>query len=337
MRILFISTFSCLESFANKGDTHALDLWNYLVDKNESMKITCEEGFNVSEIEKFKPEIIWCYHINQVHPVFYNILSYCKTLKVPVAILIDDFFHVNFFKNSHHNLVDAVVFKVKHDNYKLEYKKEFPDKFVGSIDVHYINFEKFHNWDIEKQYDIFIYGSRSCMLNKDTHSAVYNKYKNKDVYEFNFYEFRERIIKLLETTNYKLNIVPYAPANDCPVRGEYLSREISKAYIGLATKCVVDKCMMKYIEISASDTVVLGDVPTDYRDLFNGNIIEIREDMSDSEIIEVIDKELSDKKCLEKRSKEFGKKLRDMYTNDNYAKYFNGISREIIDYCSNHS
>jgi peptidoglycan hydrolase CwlO-like protein len=51
----------------------------------------------------------------------------------------------------------------------------------------------------------------------------------------------------------------------------------------------------------------------------------------------VIDKELSDKKCLEKRAKEFGKRLRDMYSNDNFSKYFDLISREIIDYCSNHS
>ena len=343
MRILFISSFNCLQCFADKGDTHYLDLWNYLIDNNDSMSIICENEFSTEEIERFNPEMIWCYHINQVHSVFYNILSYCKKLNVPICMLIDDFFHINFFESSHHDLVDAIVLKVKQDSYKQEYKNKFPHKIIKSIDNHYVNINKFHSWNSEKEYDIFIYGSRRCMLNRDNHSSVYNRYiqSKKCGFEFNFYEFRERLIRLLDCGRYKLNILPYAAANDCPIRGEELSRQINKAYIAVSTRCVVDKCMMKYIEISSSDTVVLGDIPTDYKELFRGNMIEIREDMTDCEILEVVDSALEDRKGLENRGKVFGKRIREMYGSDtlNYLNNFLEICKEIKDeyYSSNHS
>ena len=194
MRILFVSTVNYNLNFAKKGDTHYMDIWNYFIDKNESMSVISEYGFDDKKIIEFNPDIVICFDINQVSRTFECLLDFCKMfLKVPIAIMIDDFFHINFFESSRHDLVDAIVLKVKNDNTKLEYKEKFPNKIIKSLDTHYINVRNFHSWEQDKEYDIFIYGSRNVVLNKDIHSSVYNKYKKlggKEEENFNFYEFR---------------------------------------------------------------------------------------------------------------------------------------------------
>jgi hypothetical protein len=315
-----------------------MDIWNYFIDKNESMSVISEYGFDDKKIIEFNPDIVICFDINQVSRTFECLLDFCKMfLKVPIAIMIDDFFHINFFESSRHDLVDAIVLKVKNDNTKLEYKEKFPNKIIKSLDTHYINVRNFHSWEQDKEYDIFIYGSRNVVLNKDIHSSVYNKYKKlggKEEENFNFYEFRKRVINLVcACGKYNMKVLKEEPQTNCRIRGEELSKEINKSYMSLATKCPADKCMMKYIEISASDSIILGDIPSDYKDLFEGNMVEIREDMSDEQILDIIDKALVDKKSLENRAREFGKKIREKYGSDrdNCANDFSIILKEIIE------
>ena len=44
--------------------------------------------------------------------------------------------------------------------------------------------------------------------------------------------------------------------------------------------------MHKYLEISASKSVILGNIPSDYEDIFRGNIVEVTEFMSDNDILD---------------------------------------------------
>ena len=65
----------------------------------------------------------------------------------------------------------------------------------------------------------------------------------------------------------------------------------------------------KYFEISASYSAILGNIPTDYEDLFKHNIVEVTEWMTDEEILNIIDKALEDKEKLWEMTKRLGDRV----------------------------
>jgi hypothetical protein len=202
----------------------------------------------------------------------------------------------------------------------------------------------FHSWNTEKKHDIMIYGSRSCIHSKslypysDTHKAYLELWKKRNNIdslpdEINFYEFRNRIEQLLiNSKKYNLDILTPHNGYKCDIRGEKLSKRISESYLCLATRTSVDKCMMKYIEIFSSDTIVLGDIPTDYKEIFGQDIVEINETMTDQQILDIIDNSLSDKKSLINKGKNIGNKIRELYGNhtSNPINNFQTILQKII-------
>ena len=54
----------------------------------------------------------------------------------------------------------------------------------------------------------------------------------------------------------------------------------------------------KYFETSMSKSVVCGNMPTDGKNIWNKDFIELNPKMSDDEILDTIDKALQDKKKL---------------------------------------
>jgi hypothetical protein len=240
---------------------------------------------------------------------------------------MDDFFYIKRVKRSRTDLIDAFILKVRQDKTAAQYRREFPDKIVKTFDQ-FIHTKNFHSWNIEKEYDIMLYGSRNVLQSREEfpHSDPHDDYLDSwkrlhntaDIPDnMDFYEFRTRVMDLIITNNkYKVNLVQPAGNWECLIRNEDLSREIGKSYLCLATRACIDKCMMKYLEIAASDTVILGDIPTDYRDLFKNNIIEITEAMTDQEILDTIDNALTDRKALVEMGHRFGKQIRTMYGSD---------------------
>jgi hypothetical protein len=63
------------------------------------------------------------------------------------------------------------------------------------------------------------------------------------------------------------------------------------------------------MEIPASNSVILGSYPSDYEDLFKGNIVEVNEFMDDETIVRIIDDALSDKRRLLDMSESLCKKI----------------------------
>jgi uncharacterized membrane-anchored protein len=88
--------------------------------------------------------------------------------------------------------------------------------------------------------------------------------------------------------------------------------------------------MHKYIEIAASKSVILGNIPSDYEDLLKGNIVEINENMSEEEIITIIDNALSDKDKLNEMSNNLYKKIHEEHNYTNAVENFNSVFSNII-------
>ena len=116
-----------------------------------------------------------------------------------------------------------------------------------------------------------------------------------------FYPLRVRLEALLKkhTNKYKLYILPNACVFNAPVANEDLSKLINSSWLTMATASRADIPMAKYFEIGASYSGILGNIPSDYENLYKNNIVEVTEWMTDEEIIDTIDKALADKQKLQ--------------------------------------
>jgi predicted Zn-dependent protease with MMP-like domain len=308
MTILFVGEYDYI--YIRKS-THQLDLLNYLHKKIPGSIFLHTNNWHVM-MHFMKPTIVYIVACDTPRHSL-HIIDYYKSLKVPVCLLCDDIFHFDqFVNNVYLNKCDAIISMIKMDRLLEQYRTIFPNKFISSLDNLFINSDKFKPQDIEKIYDITIYGSTENVhiTNLNVVDSLYWSTKSEVPKTAYFYPFRKRVSALLRknTHKYKINHIKPASSWEATVTGENLSKEISKSYIALATRSRCDKCMQKYLEIFCSGSVVVGDIPTDYQDFFDGSIIEINENMTDDEILAVIDKSLEDKKNLLEVGKKFSMK-----------------------------
>jgi hypothetical protein len=346
MKIVFIAATDFVLIRGQNGNSHDLDIITFLSQNTDSL-LLYTHNWNFQTVSDFKPDIIYLFDCDRPRNHFNGIIKKSKTLNVPICLLGDDLFHVNLVSSDHNTfLCDAIISIVQMSEIQKEYKKIFPTKYIGSLYQHYVNIDKFKNRDIPKEYDIIIYGTinfENETMRNGLDSKYFEKWKkrtgNTNVpIKFDFYPLRKRVADLiLNSKKYKVNFIP-TPSNQCwscPIKGYSLSQEINKSYIGLATSSRSDKCMQKYLEISASDAIILGNIPTDFYELFVNNIIEISEDMSDKDILEKIDTCLSDKKSLETTAILFGKEIRNKHGDTSSNKMVEQLiimSNEIIEH-----
>lgn len=162
---------------------------------------------------------------------------------------------------------------------------------------HHIDQHKFKNWNLTKNIDIFIFGN--CKSNR--------------------YPFRNRLVKILESIKHKYNICfwndimskNYFKFNP-KISNENLSKQINKSWLTICTRSYADILVGKYMETSMSCSCILGNMPTDGQKIWKDNFIKITEEMTDEEIINIIDKSLDNKELLinninimEKKMKQF--------------------------------
>lgn len=105
------------------------------------------------------------------------------------------------------------------------------------------------------------------------------------------YPFRKRLFDLIlsdKDVEPKLNVyyIPYDSSifnpNHCEVG---LSKLLNKSKLCIATKSRYDYLVGKYFEISSSGCLIVGDIPTDGKELLKDNILELNQTMTDDEIM----------------------------------------------------
>ena len=81
--------------------------------------------------------------------------------------------------------------------------------------------------------------------------------------------------------------------------GKDLIRLISHSYLTLCTRTTYDYFVLKYVEAAAAGTVILGDIPSDAKNLLSSdNFVHIDESMSDELIASTISESLKSKEDL---------------------------------------
>jgi len=135
---------------------------------------------------------------------------------------------------------------------------------------HHIDTNIFKKYDeiTEKSIDILLFGS------------VHPKH----------YPFRKRLFDLILENKEKFTNVYYIEYNSGVFNPEHcevgLSKLLNKSKICIGTKSRYDYLVGKYFEISSSNCLIAGDIPTDGKNLLKNNILELSPSMTDDKIIE---------------------------------------------------
>ena len=193
-------------------------------------------------------------------------------------------------------------------------KSTYLTKNILNFKSRYIDTTIYKDHKLEKKYDILIYGTRNFpynILNNKTLQIINYKKEYKEIYKKNcpdkidFYELRTKLEQILIKYRHKYNIHILDNGKNItsyPITGENLSKLINQSYLTVCCSSVCDFLFYKHLEIPASNSVILGDYPSDYEETFKDNIVKIDKFMSEEEIINKIDEALSDKKSLLEKS-----------------------------------
>jgi hypothetical protein len=310
------------------GKTYA-DLIKYYSDNSEhEIKIVYTDQYkqiNKNIVQKYNPDIVVFFDTDTLR--FARNFSYIFDMNVITVASSLDLFYFNQCRNCKYiKKCDSIIHFSKATRLLDSYRKTFPDKYINDLKGRYINTKIFKNYNLEKKYDILIYGTRNYINNIEEHNAdkdykiKYEDYYNKKLSnKHEFYPLRNKISKLLLDNKQKYNIyiINEACIYDAPIANEKLSALINQSYLTLATSSRADICMAKYFEIAGSYSGILGNIPSDYEKLFKNNIVEITEWMSDNKILNIIDDALNNKSELLKKIKRLGDIVQNNYNLQN--------------------
>ncbi len=323
------------------------DMYNYVKNNNKDFNIHIfftdhDQGNLRNKILEISPVIILFFDISTFtqytkrHTYVFELGLSCK-----IGLFIEDtYYTTSAHRCEYMKKVDFIVFWYKNQLIKESYQKIFPNTLITWIDSRFINIEKYKDYNLEKKYDILLYGSRKCFgtYKKQEIKTIQNSIKKYEEFHnvnysletnFNFYSLRGKLFDLLEKNKDKYNVLL------CPEIGDFaldekLSRLINQSYLTIVCSTMADVMVFKHLEIPASKSVILGSYPSDYKELYEGNIIEINEFMSDDEILKTIDNALADKNKLEEMSNRIYNKVREEHNLDKALESFNRLFNEVL-------
>ena len=188
-------------------------------------------------------------------------------------------------------------------------KSKLPD--LGIVYVpHHIDETKFYNMNLEKKYDIFMYGNTSP----------------------NFYKFRNRLEKLLSNSD-KFNFVQWGSIRNyfrynSRVSDNNLSKIINQSWLTICTSSDFDLPLGKYFETSMSNSLVCGDIAVDVENIWQGNYLKLDRNDSDDVILDKIDKMLQNKKLMKELTDKAGELMKDYYLSKYGTKLVNKLLKD---------
>jgi len=179
-------------------------------------------------------------------------------------------------------------------------------------------------------------GIKSFYWPHHTDTSVFTDRRLEKIYDICFYgttngqtyPFRERLKKLIKAH--------YRPERfllirrEQRIKGEQLSRLIGQSWLTVATTVGDhDRFVNKYQEIPLSGSTILGNMPTRHRREFEGFMVEVTPEMTDRQILDEIDRALTDKPRLARMSEELGRRFKAEYNLDVGEERFSRIMESL--------
>ncbi|MCA9750230.1 MAG: hypothetical protein KC414_14065 [Romboutsia sp.] len=313
--ILFLTT-SNTKNRMNKSHMHRMDaLAKHSCIKIEDINMLTELEDNVSNYSTIiLDQFCYCrsyYKPNISLTEIERILIKYKSLNDnnKVIMLFEDLHPITFLGGN--KLIFESINKANPDIMVTHYecsewdfiKNHITNKQTQTVTIpHHINTEIYKDYNTEKKYDIFFYGCLDPI----------------------FYDFRLRLDKLFRRQKRGLNIRFFAhPGHqryDPQKCDTNLAKMINSAWISIATISKFSYLVGKYFEISACKTVIAGNINEQGRQIWSkDDMIEINNDMTDDEILDILVEALSDKNRLKNMSERMYNKIRDNFNCDQYA------------------
>lgn len=295
-------------------------------------------------IENMKPELI-VFFITGCIKVECKNFRFVFDLPIPNACaMLDMFFPYHAIED--YAVTGSLIHIGKNDSIVSCYQTMFPDKYVSSFNSRFINTQKFKDYNLEKKYDILIYGNRrfDYPFKKEKLPAIqkfidrYETIHNTNVTDdttLNFYYLRERLEDVLvknRSDKYRIKVLPRCGIYNANITNEYLSMLINQSKITIACSTIADVMMHKYLEISASKSVIMGNIPEDYQDLLKNNMIEVDYFASDADILQKVDDALDNEQSLEEMSCRLYKRVHEEHNLDCAVTNFDNVLDELCLY-----
>jgi hypothetical protein len=160
----------------------------------------------------------------------------------------------------------------------------------------------FKNLNMDRNIDVLMYG------------ADYDK----------VYPLRNRIKKIIKNMNIMCHIVDPSSTYSEKTCNYGLALLLNKSWLTVCTCSIYDYLVLKYFEASACGSVVLGNMATQGRDIWENNYIHIPDNATDNQIQDIILDALADKEKLIKISTAMSEKITNEYNYEKFAtKLFN--------------
>jgi hypothetical protein len=252
------------------------------------------------------------YHINKELcskwlPIYNKINNFVNKLKNIKCLLIHDMHEYTFFNGFEgvanyckNYKIDFIVTICKDNDEYDNLKKIVINKSPNTLFItvpHMIDTTIFKDYGEEKIYDILFYGTAGPA-----------------------YPFRLRLKRLLMTDmmqkKFKIRILTYRELVE-----KDLSKEINKSRLCVSTCSKYEYLVKKYFEISASKSVVLGNMPKQGFDIFKNNYVRLDPEWDDAKIIRHIESAINNKQGVLLKTNRAYNIVHNNYSKDKYYKY----------------
>jgi hypothetical protein len=343
MKIIFIADYYYYKKATGKTSFNFI---NYIADNSDHyIKIfytDYNEYLSYNEILEINPDLIIVFEINAFQENTKK-FKFIYSLNKPVYVFLDDSYYISSLTHNceYMNLCNGIIFWYNNERINNSYKIKYPNKKILNFNSRYVNTNIYKDYKLDKKYDILLYGTRNFLYNYkneelETIQNYIKKYEEKTNIivneKFNFYPLRNKleniIIKL--QNKYNIKILQEFTIDEAIFVNEELSKLINESYLTIACPSIADVLLHKHLEITASKSVILGNYPSDYKDLFEGNIIEVNEFMTEDEIINIIDNALSNKDKLNEMSERLYNKVHNEHNLEKAQESFNNVIEDIL-------
>ena len=292
-----IYIFADINSFRKEVSQNRLFMLQYL-GKEKDIQLISNEIYFKKELIKKEDKLLYFMirtHSHSSVQFIGRMIEKTEDLHCKKYIYIEDFYEskkIHRFCKKYN--LNNIVYSMKHQFFK-EKLLQFDKNYNIYTLHHYFHLNMFPNKIEKKEYDILLYGfseKRQYPLRAFFKKVLEN---NKDKFK----------IKIIPLPHYKLK--PWS------VIGNQLYKEISKSYITIATTSKYDFFLKKYQEIPLCGSMIMGNIPTNYSDIYTKDTIINIESMNENEIIQKIRNNLSNKKRLLEKTEKLQKKMREMF------------------------
>lgn len=228
------------------------------------------------------------------HPSVKSITPFIDKVKMKRANVIfymEDIYHVRQIKTlCERHSVFHLIFSIKHQKIMSQFGK----KYTIKVWDHTIDLTMFRPYKEKKTIDILFYGCKN-MQTYPFRKRLYTILKQNP-------KLQGLRKKFIEFRNYE-NTSAILMEQD-------LAKEISSSYLAVATSSKYNFLVKKYLEIPVCGTMILGNIPTNYKNMYNEKTMcAVDNNMTGNEIADKILETLSDKKNLQEKTRHLQKNV----------------------------